>query len=71
MPRRMDYEASQRIARARGRNDSFSKRAAMTSRNQCNGGDGGQEKPSEEPKAGKDKEEEHSEKSKSGNDGNS
>ncbi|KAI0542432.1 hypothetical protein GGR58DRAFT_496986 [Xylaria digitata] len=33
-PRKMDSESAQRIARARGRRDSFSKRAEMTARNQ-------------------------------------
>ncbi|GAW26659.1 hypothetical protein SAMD00023353_4100840 [Rosellinia necatrix] len=32
-PRKMDYKDVQRIAKARGQNDSFSKRAAMAARN--------------------------------------
>ncbi|KAI1735174.1 hypothetical protein F4680DRAFT_436176 [Xylaria scruposa] len=32
-PRRMDHESAQRIARARGENDSFTRRAQMTARN--------------------------------------
>ncbi|KAI2634506.1 hypothetical protein GGS21DRAFT_543591 [Xylaria nigripes] len=34
MPRKMDSESAERIARARGRRDSFSKRAQMSVRNQ-------------------------------------
>ncbi|KAI0453964.1 hypothetical protein F5B21DRAFT_266696 [Xylaria acuta] len=32
-PRRMDHKSAQRIARARGENDSFTRRAQITARN--------------------------------------
>ncbi|KAI0431250.1 hypothetical protein F5Y09DRAFT_340794 [Xylaria sp. FL1042] len=68
MTRNMDQESSQRIARARGRNDSFSKRADMASRNWADGKDEEQVNSSEEPKAeeeGKEKSEADTEEPKS------
>ncbi|KAI0550911.1 hypothetical protein F4679DRAFT_540834 [Xylaria curta] len=44
-PRKMDHESAQRIARARGENDPFTRRAQMTARNNdgSNGGENTEE----------------------------
>ncbi|GAW17878.1 hypothetical protein ANO14919_073450 [Xylariales sp. No.14919] len=56
-PRRMDHESAQRIIKARGRRDSFSKRAEMTARNLVQGEDKEQGKSSEQQNAEKKKDE--------------
>ncbi|KAI8950194.1 hypothetical protein F4801DRAFT_359388 [Xylaria longipes] len=59
-PRKMDHESAQRIARARGENDSFTRRAQMTVRNnddsnESKQADGSSEKQNvEEKKKGDD-----------------
>ncbi|KAI0798317.1 hypothetical protein GGR55DRAFT_672694 [Xylaria sp. FL0064] len=58
MPRNMDQGASERIARARGRNDSFSRRADMASRNWASGRNEEQVDSSQNSKAEGEKKEE-------------